>query len=413
MSQKNDRKNITQNLFHQNCILLMNRLTPLDLIHQQLIISLKMTSLVTFVILSSIFHLGTSAQVSAYKEYQLENLCPENQDLKPLYLNNQAHLFTFNSTNKELLKCHLELHLQSESFGFSVFTEVMKLEVTKECTYDFLMFGKSFFFLSYKKSEKKCGNVEPTHRNERDDGSLFNIDYRNTPRQRREYIESSKKTMDIWLNINPPKFGQPSKQLKLIVTPFKKKCLTDDYYYRKCPGTDKCIKRELFCDGIINCDGAPKDEQEEYCLLNSSINNVDMFISIPIIILIVVFAIVGLMFVIFMIKLFSLAYKRKITEPSVETERRALRDPISNSFCNTTNPSRGIRALHSQLSGTSGTSTNSMTPSAPSTSESELEITPLPPHPPPYSEAVGPVYKDDPPKYTELPEDKHEVIFKH
>ena len=268
-------------------------------------------------------------------------------------------------------------------------------------------FFRDFIVFTSHKSQKGCGTVEPTTRILRDDGSLFNIDYKKTPRQRREYIEAEDKEMDIWLSIHPPKPGQPNKELKLIVTPFKKKCVTDDHYYRKCPGTDKCIKRELFCDGIINCDGAPKDEQEEYCLLNSTSGGVDMFLSIPIIILVVVFSIVGLMFVIFMVKLFSLAFKPKAIQPSMEPERRALRDPISNSLCDNSNPSRGLRALHSQLSGTS------TTPSAPSTSDFERDISTLPQNPPPYSEVVGIVYKDDPPKYTELPEDSHKVIFKH
>jgi len=351
-----------------------------------------------------------AAQVAPYKDYRLEALCGKNRDKQSLYLHNQAHVFTFNSTNKELVKCHLELHLHSDTFGFSVFTEVMKLDTSKDCTRDFLQFGRDFLLFTSHKSAKKCGTIGHTDRILREDGSLYDIDYKETPHQRREYIEAEDKEMDIWLSIHPPKPGQPGKELKLIVTPFKKACVTDDHYYRKCPGTDKCIKRELFCDGIINCDGAPKDEQEEYCLLTSSIGSGDIFISIPIIILIVVFSIVGLMFLIFIGKLFMLAFKRKARGPNLETETRALQDPISRSLCNNSNPTGGMRALHSQLS---GTSTNSTTASAPSTSESAMEILTLPPHPPSYSEVVGVVYKDDPPEYTEHPQDSHQVLFKH
>jgi len=369
-----------------------------------------MTFLSNIVIVLMTLEMAKSAKVNSYKEHKLEDLCGASKEKKSLYLDNQAHLFTFNSSNKELLKCHLELHLHSDTFGFSIFTEVMKLEDTKGCTRDFLQFGRDFIVFTSHKSRKRCGTVEPTTRILRDDGSLFNIDYKKTPHERREYIEAEDKEMDLWLSIHPPRLGQPNKELKLIVTPFKKKCVANDRYYRKCPGTDKCIKRELFCDGIINCDGAPKDEQEEYCLLNSTNASVDLFLSIPIIILIVVFAIVGLMFVIFMVKLFSLAIKPKTIEPSMETERRALRDPISSSLCNNSNSNRGLRALHSQLS---GTSTNSTTLSAPSTSESEIDISTLPPHPPTYNEVIGIMYNDDPPKYSEFPEDSHEVIFKH
>ena len=37
----------------------------------------------------------------------------------------------------------------------------------------------------------------------------------------------------------------------------------------------------------------------------------------------------------------------------------------------------------------------------------------LPPHPPSYSEAIGVDYKDDPPKYSEVPEETHMVIDKN
>ena len=87
--------------------------------------------------------------------------------------------------------------------------------------------------------------------------------------------------------------AQPPKQLKLVVTPFKKQCSGEDHYYRRCPSsTGQCIKRELFCDGMINCGGVEKDEQEEYCLQHLGAG-LDMFMTIPIIILIVVFSIVG------------------------------------------------------------------------------------------------------------------------
>jgi hypothetical protein len=358
--------------------------------------------------LLSIGHQSSAAQISPYSTYRLETLCGRSHEKQTLDLHNQAHVFTFNSTNTDLLNCHLELQLHTDTLGFAVFTETMKLERTKDCTKDFVQFGRDFLLFTSHKSAKKCGTVEPTKRILREDGSLYDIDYKATAHNAREYIEAVDKEMDIWLSIHPPKPGKPSKELKLIVTPFKKSCVQDDHYYRKCPGTDKCIKQELFCDGIINCDGAPKDEQEEYCLFASSIGNGDIILSIPIIILIVVFSIVGLMFFIFIGKLFTLALKRKTREPAAEAERRALHDPISTTLCDNSNPSQGLRALHSQLS---GTSTNSTTPSAPSTSESEVET--LPPHPPPYSEVVGTVYKDAPPKYTEHAQDQHEVLFKN
>ena len=77
-----------------------------------------------------------------YKHFNLEMLCGSVNNKQSLYLHNQAHQFTFNATNKELIKCHLELHLHSDIFGFSVFIQEMKLEDSKDCSKDFLQFGR-------------------------------------------------------------------------------------------------------------------------------------------------------------------------------------------------------------------------------------------------------------------------------
>ena len=77
-----------------------------------------------------------------YKHFNLARLCGPANNKQSLYLHNQAHQFTFNATNKELIKCHLELHLHSDIFGFSVFIQEMKLEDTKDCSRDFLQFGR-------------------------------------------------------------------------------------------------------------------------------------------------------------------------------------------------------------------------------------------------------------------------------
>ena len=195
-------------------------------------------------------------------------------------------------------------------------------------------------------------------------------------RRRREYIETTDNEMDIWISVRPPKYGQESKELKLIVTPFKKFCRPEDSSYRKCPGTNRCIRQELFCDGIVNCDGQPKDEQEDSCL-NSSLGNVDVFPSIPVIILIVVSGIVGLMLIIFLVTWLSHKLRGGRPEPGQEVERRALRELSPSSS------SRGVEA-----------------PPLPPSSQPSA---PLPYNPPSYSEVMGVQYKDDPPKYSEYP----------
>ena len=193
-----------------------------------------------------------------------------------------------------------------------------------------------------------------------------------------------------------------------MITPFKKQCAGDDYYYRRCPSKagsgQQCIKRELFCDGQINCGGTEKDEQQEYCLQH--LGGADMFITIPIIILIVVFSVVGglqtlseifnavfsgLMFLLFLVKMCSSHLKPKRPGPrQVEQTMSLCPAPPA---APPAREGRGLRALQAQLSSP---------PSAPE------EHAPLPSLPPSYTEAVStpstPLYPCAPPKYTELPE---------
>ena len=248
-------------------------------------------------------------------------------------------------------------------------------------------------FTSHK-SKKRCGVLTPLDVSGQELGEDMVAQL-----ARREYIETTDTEMDLWLSIHPPAPGSPNKELSLVVTPFKKQCSSSDGYYKQCPGSKKCIKRELFCDGFVNCDGDPKDEQEEYCLVNSSISNENAFLSIPIIILIVIFVLLGIMFTIFMLRFLCIAIKSSrrtnlnTSGPEVEAERRAL--------------ASGPGDL--SLSGLSRTE------AAPSAPTSQPEVSPgLPLQPPSYSEVVSSTeYKDDPPKYSEVPEESHTVIYKN
>jgi len=329
-----------------------------------------------------------------YKHFNLARLCGPANTKQSLYLHNQAHQFTFNATNKELIKCHLELHLHSDIFGFSVFIQEMKLEDSKDCSRDFLQFGRDFIVFTSHKSDKKCGVIPPLDLS----GEQLGED-RVAELSMREYIETTDKEMDLWLSIHPPATRAPNKELSLVVTPFKKQCSSGDGYYKRCPGSEKCIKRELFCDGFVNCDGDPKDEQEEYCLVNSSITNDNAFLSIPIIILIVIFVLLGIMFMIFMLRFLCIAMKNarrtslNTSGPGLEAERRAL--------------ASGPGDL--RLSGLGRTEVAPSAPASPTEVSSGLPL-----QPPSYSEVVGSgEYKDDPPKYSEVPEESHTVIYKN
>ena len=54
-----------------------------------------------------------------------ENTCGHGEK-QSLHLNNPA-IFIFNSTVNSKFPCHLELHLHSQSLGFSVFIETLKI----------------------------------------------------------------------------------------------------------------------------------------------------------------------------------------------------------------------------------------------------------------------------------------------
>ena len=82
-------------------------------------------------------------------------------------------------------RCHLELELHSDQFGFSVFTEEMNFEQTKGCDRDYYQFGRDFLVFTSHKGPKRCGKWDPARRVLRDDGSFLRLDYGKTPRSHR------------------------------------------------------------------------------------------------------------------------------------------------------------------------------------------------------------------------------------
>ena len=70
------------------------------------------------------------------------------------------------------------------------------------------------------------------------------------PYERREYVETRDNEMDVWINLERSRSPQDVKQIKLVVVPFRKSCnLEDEKYYRRCPGTGRCFKKEYYCSG--------------------------------------------------------------------------------------------------------------------------------------------------------------------
>ena len=69
-------------------------------------------------------------------------LCGMYQDKQTINLKSQSAIISLTSRMRKRMKCHLELRLSSEYFGFSVFIESMKLDNTTGCSKDFLQFGR-------------------------------------------------------------------------------------------------------------------------------------------------------------------------------------------------------------------------------------------------------------------------------
>ena len=71
-------------------------------------------------------------------------LCGMYQDKQTISLKTRPAVIILTSRIVKTMKCHLELRLPSESFGFSVFIESMMLDNTTGCSRDFLQFGRYY-----------------------------------------------------------------------------------------------------------------------------------------------------------------------------------------------------------------------------------------------------------------------------
>ena len=70
----------------------------------------------------------------------------------------------------------------------------------------------------------------------------------------RIYVEEKDWEMDVWIKISrrtSPK--ERPRSLKMTVTVIKKDCGDKNPFYRHCPNTHHCVRREFFCDGRVNC----------------------------------------------------------------------------------------------------------------------------------------------------------------
>ena len=69
------------------------------------------------------------------------------------------------------------------------------------------------------------------------------------------YVEESDSEMDLWISVSKGKLHTNPKPRVLVmtITVVKKNCRGSSRFYRQCPHSPYCIRREFFCDGRVNC----------------------------------------------------------------------------------------------------------------------------------------------------------------
>jgi len=202
-----------------------------------------------------------------YKNYRLEKLCKAEGGKVAVVINDVVSTFYLNSSlvPGETFSCHIEMVVRSPNTGFFVYFEEMYLtEATiSGCAQDFVQFGRDILFVTSHLSPKYCGRMEKV--------SLSHCDKNRTEPKpvhklaERIYSEERDREMDIWIRVSLPRGTSHDKTVTLVVTPFKKSCSINDLQYRKCGNSARCIRKELFCDGQINCavssNNSPEDER--------------------------------------------------------------------------------------------------------------------------------------------------------
>eukprot|EP00092_Neocalanus_flemingeri_P077244 GFUD01095884.1.p1 GENE.GFUD01095884.1~~GFUD01095884.1.p1 ORF type:complete len:357 (-),score=99.37 GFUD01095884.1:122-1192(-) len=323
---------------------------------------------------------------SLYTSYTLEQTCGQDGSKQSLHLNSQAAVFTFNSTNRKKLDCHLEIHLHSKALGFSVFIETLKIDRSSGCSRDFLQFGRDKFVITTHLSKKYCDTIEHSANITNENGALVGYDFKDTSFLRREYIETNDVEMDIWLELQPAQNNQ-IKEVKLVVAPFRKSCNAEDgEYYKQCPGTSRCFRRQFFCDNIVKCAVLTTEEMSRFCVKTSDSGG---FMYLPVIIIVIVMVIITTTLIGFGIKMVINHFKGNDPQSLV-----TFRNSINPRTCDS---DRAVHAVTSLL-------TPERDQRRPTSQEVPLDLHPpdLPSHPPSYDEVVGIGYKDDPPKYSEV-----------
>ena len=158
-----------------------------------------------------------------------------------------------------------------------MFIESMSLVGSAQsgCHQDFVQFGRDILFVTTHMSRKYCGDIELPVSTQVNGVTKFQ--FTDSPLNTRIYTEDSDREMDIWIHINSDDRFPIDKILSLVVTPFKKTCKRTDSHYQKCGYRASCVRKELFCDGRVNC--AWPDTEPKGMIYIISLNLSNMCIS--------------------------------------------------------------------------------------------------------------------------------------
>ena len=88
----------------------------------------------------ALVHPTLAAPQPSTRHIDISDLCRSRASKQEVYLRDAAHVFSGNLTGS--LLCHIELHLPSDHYGFSVFIDEMRLESSAGCRKDYLQFGR-------------------------------------------------------------------------------------------------------------------------------------------------------------------------------------------------------------------------------------------------------------------------------
>ena len=116
---------------------------------------------------------------------------------------------------------------------------------------------RDFAFISSIKSRKYCERVDPVTRTvsvTAGGEEVPSIEYGDTPLEARHHAELADNEMYVWLRAAGA--GAGPAEVRLVVTPVRRRCSSLDVWWTPCAGgAGPCVRRDLLCDGIVNCGG--------------------------------------------------------------------------------------------------------------------------------------------------------------